>query len=77
MWPAMSRHTLRLTAYAAGRTQARAIVAKACGLLGFGRPPGLIHINSDMSGILDSRDSNTGAMIASALITATSRLTEV
>ena len=77
MWPMKSQHTIRLTAYAAGRTQARAIVALAAGLLGDGRPAGVASINSDMSSILDARDRNTGAVLASVLMTAHSRTVEV
>jgi len=77
MWPTMSRHTVRLTAYAAGRTQARSIVALAGGLLGNGRPAGVHSVDTDMGGIIDARDTNTGAVLASALITVTSRTIEV
>ena len=77
MWPMNSQHTIRLTAYAAGRTQAREIVALAAGLLGDGRPAGVASVNSDMSSILDARDRNTGAVLASVLMTAHSRTVEV
>jgi hypothetical protein len=77
MWPIKSQHTIRLTSYAAGRTQAREIVALAAGLLGDGRPAGVANINSDMSSILDARDRNTGAVLASVLMTAHSRTVEV
>ncbi|MEI8229421.1 MAG: hypothetical protein WCH77_14320, partial [Planctomycetota bacterium] len=77
MWPAMSRHTIRLTVYAAGRTQARTIASLAACLLGDGRPNGVNHVSSDMGSILDARDPNTGAVLASVLITATSRTVEV
>jgi hypothetical protein len=67
--PIKSQHTIRLTAWATGRTQARQIVATAAGLLVFGRPSGVGHVNRDMGGILDARDKATGAMLASVLIT--------
>lgn len=77
VWPIASEHTIRLTAYAAGRTQARALVARACGLLGDGRPAGVQSINSTMGNVLDARDPNTGAMLASVLLTAYSRTVTV
>jgi len=76
LWPIKSQHTIRLTAYAAGRTEARAIVSLAAGLLGDGRPSGVASINSEMGSVLDARDSNTGAMLASVLLTAHARTVE-
>ena len=76
-WPIKSQHTIRLTAYAAGRSEARSVAALAAGLLGEGRPPGVASIDSDMGTILDARDRNTGAMLASILITAHARTVEV
>lgn len=77
--PIKSEHTLRLTAYAPGRTQARAVVALAAGKLveSNPRPSGVAHIDPEMSGILDARDKETGAMLASVLITAHARTVEV
>lgn len=72
-WPVTSRHTVRLTAWADGRTTARAIVALAAGLLGEGRPTGVGNISSEMGAILDARDPNTGAILASVLVTAQAR----
>lgn len=77
LWPIKSQHTIRLTSYAAGRTQARAIVALAAGLLGDGRPAGVASISSDMGSVLDARDSNTGAMLASVLMTAHAKTVNV
>lgn len=77
LWPIKSRHTIRLTAWASGRTEARAIAAKAAGLLGSGRPTGVLSVDSDMGAILDARDKNTGAFLASVLITAHARTVEV
>lgn len=76
-WPIMSMHTVRLTAYADGRTKARNIVRLACGLLGYGRPTGIAHIAKEMSTILDARDADTGAVLASALLTVTARTASV
>ena len=77
MWPVKSMHTIRMTAYAAGRTEARAIAALAAGLLGDGRPTGVHSVDSDMGTILDARDESTGAVLASVLITAHARTVEV
>lgn len=76
-WPIMSQHTIRLTAHAAGRTHARQIVTRAAGLLGDGRPAGVIHIDSDMGGVLDARDKATGAFMASVILTAKARTVQV
>ena len=73
LWPIKSQHTIRLTAWADGRTLARGIVSYAAGLLGDGRPTGVANIARDMSTVLDARDSNTGAILASVLITAHAR----
>ena len=76
LWPIKSRHTIRLTAWADGRTLARGIAAYAAGLLGDGRPTGVAHVERDMGTILDARDPNTGAILASVLITAHARTVE-
>ena len=76
VWPIKSRHTIRLTAWADGRTLARGIAAYAAGLLGDGRPTGVANIERDMGTILDARDPNTGAILASVLITAHARTVE-
>lgn len=76
-WPIKSQHTIRLTAYGSGRSEVRAIASYAAGLLGYGRPTGVAHIDSGMSGILDTRDPATGAFLASVLITAQAKTIEV
>ena len=76
LWPIKSRHTIRLTAWADGRTLARGIAAYAAGLLGDGRPTGVAHVERDMGTILDARDPNTGAILASVLIAAHARTVE-
>lgn len=76
-WPIKSEHTVRLTAYGSGRTQVRSIAALAAGLLGFGRPSGIAHVDSDMGGILDARDPETGAFLASVLLTVQAKTVEV
>lgn len=79
LWPIKSRHTVRLTAYAAGRTEARAIVTLAAGKLAESdpRPSGVAHVGSGMGGVLDGRDKATGAMLASVLVTMHARTVEV
>lgn len=77
VWPIMSQHTIRLTAYAAGRTEARHLVALAAGLLGDGRPTGILSIDSETGTVLDARDTTTGAMLASVLITVYARTVEI
>ena len=78
-WPVKSRYTIRLTAYAAGRTEARRIVTLAAGKIAESkpRPNGVANIESDMGGVLDARDKATGAVLASVLITAHARTVEV
>jgi hypothetical protein len=76
-WPIKSQHTIRLTAWAAGRTEARRIVALAAGKLGTGRPDGVVHVNAGMGGILDARDKTTGARLASVLVIVHARTVEV
>ncbi|MBI3226627.1 MAG: hypothetical protein HYZ39_16395 [Mycolicibacterium cosmeticum] len=77
--PISSRHTIRLTAYAAGETEARNIAVLAAGKLAESspRPPGVSHISGDVSAVLDGRDKATGAALASVLLTATARTVEV
>lgn len=77
--PIKSDHTIRLTAWAAGRTQARAVVALAAGKLAESkpRPPGVAYVDPEMGTILDARDEKTGAMLASILIDVVARTVEV
>lgn len=78
LWPIKSRHTIRLTAYSAGRTEARRIVALAAGKLAESkpRPPGVANISGGMGAVLDGRDKATGAVLASVLLTVTARTVE-
>jgi hypothetical protein len=71
--PIKSRLTVRLTSWAAGRTEARRIVSTAAGLLLDGRPTGVAHVHREMGGVLDARDKATGADLASILLTVTAR----
>lgn len=74
VWPIKSQHTIRLTAYATGRTEARRIVVLAAGKLAESYPR---VKRQDMGGVLDGRDKATGAMFASVLLTAHAKTVEV
>lgn len=57
------RITLRLTAFAAGRTEARAVVDNAVDFILANRPAGISRIES-VPAVLDTRDRATGAYLA-------------
>lgn len=76
-WPVKSQHTIRLTGYAAGRTEARRIATLAAGLLGDGRPTGVAGIQNAAHAGFDARDKATGAVLASVLLTVHARTVEV
>lgn len=77
--PIKSRHTLRLTAYAAGRTEARRIATLAAGKLieSRPRPTGVAHISSYPGAVLDAKDKGTGAVLASVLVIAHAKTVEI
>ncbi|MDB2211828.1 hypothetical protein [Mycobacteroides abscessus] len=77
--PIKSRHTVRLTAYAPGPTEARRIATVAAGKLAESapRPEGIAHVSKDIGGVLDARDKETGAYLASVLVPVTARTVEV
>lgn len=77
MWPVKGRNVIRLTGWADGRTEARRVATLSAGLLGSGRPPGVRSVDSDMGAVLDARDKNTGAWLASVIVTMTSKTIEV
>lgn len=58
------RITIRLTAFAAGRTEARAVVDAAVDDLVGNRPAGISRIEN-VSAVLETRDRETGAFLAS------------
>lgn len=60
----MLRITLRLTAFAAGRSEARAVVDAAADDLVGNRPAGITRIEN-VSAVLETRDRETGAFLAS------------
>lgn len=71
-WPVATRPTLRLTAFAAGRTEAVRVAGKAMGLLLCRRVPGIAHVAPGMS-IIDDRDDKTKAFFASTTVLITLR----
>lgn len=78
LYPIKSDHTIRLTAWAGGRTQARRIVALAAGKLCAirPRPTGVASVDSEMGGVIDDRDEATGSFFASVLVTVVARTVE-
>lgn len=72
LWPVMVKPTIRVTVWANGRTRARAIAGAALGLLLSQRVAGVATITTP-SQLLDARDSNTGAILASFTCRAQSR----
>lgn len=74
LWPVKSDHTVRLTAYAAGRTEARRIVTLAAGRLAESYPR---VRRQRMGAVLDARDKSTGAMLASVLVPVHARTVQV
>lgn len=70
LWPVKSNHSVRLTAYASGRTEARRIVTLAAGKLAESYPR---VKRQRMGAVLDARDKATGAMLASVLVPVTAR----
>ncbi len=77
--PVKSRHTIRLTVYAEGLTEARRIVTLAAGKLVASRPrpAGVRYIDPDIGAVLEGRDEESGAMLASVMLTAVARTVEV
>lgn len=77
--PVKSQHTIRLTGYADGRTKARRIATLAAGKLAESRPrpAGIAYVDPDMGAVLDARDKETGAWLASVLVTVQARTVEV
>ena len=75
-WPVKSRHTIRLTAWAEARDAAREVVTLAAARLAGDRPrpAGVEHVSPDMGVVLDGRDANTGAFLASVLVTMVARM---
>ena len=66
-WPVITRPLIRLTAFAAGRTEAREVAALAQAVLLSRSLPGIAYAN-DPSSLLDSRDTKTGAQVSSCTV---------
>lgn len=68
----MLRITIRLTAFAAGRTEARQVLDAAVDYLTTNRPAGIARIEN-VPAVLDTRDRETGAYLASITVPVTVR----
>lgn len=68
----MLRITIRLTAFAAGRTEARAVVDAAVDLITTTKPSGIARIEN-VPAVLETRDRETGAYLASITVPVTVR----
>jgi hypothetical protein len=76
VWPIKSRHTIRITGWGDDRVAVRRMVAVAVGNLHGAQLSGLVVLRS--SGvIIEARDAETTARLASALMTITARTVEV
>lgn len=76
-WPIMSRIVVRITVFANGKDSARLLAGRCAGHLHDNTPSGLANISRSGTSILEARDPQTGADMASFLITATVRTVEV
>lgn len=75
-WPIMSRNTVRITVFAEGKDPARTIALRCAGHLHDNVPAGIAHIFRSGTSILEARDPQTGADMASFLVTAAVRTVE-
>lgn len=75
-WPIMSRNTVRITVFAEGKDPARTIALRCAGHLHDNVPAGIAHISRSGTSILEARDPQTGADMASFLVTAAVRTVE-
>ncbi len=71
-WPVTTRPLLRVTVWADGRDQARAIAGAALAVLTSHRVPAIATL-TEPSGLLEARDSNTAAVLVSFTVRAQSR----
>lgn len=76
VYPVKSQHTIRVTVWGAGRTEARRLAAVAAGLLHDAHLPG-ITLSRNGSAVLEAVDPTTGARLASTLLTAHVKTQEV
>lgn len=75
-WPIMSRHTIRITGWGDDRVAVRRMVALAVGNLHAARLTGFGVLHSS-GAVIETRDPETGARLASALMTIVARTVEV
>lgn len=77
-WPVMSRIVVRVTVFAEGKDPARTIALRCAGHLHDNLPAGIAHIfRSGGTSILEARDPQTGADMASFTVTASVRTVEI
>lgn len=76
-WPVMSRNVVRVTVFAEGKDPARNIALRCAGYLHDNNPAGIAHISRSGSSILEARDPQTGADMASFTVSATVRTVDV
>lgn len=75
-WPIMSRHTIRITGWGVDRVLVRRMVALAVGQVHGAQLSGFV-VSKSSGAVLEARDTETGARLASALMTITARTVEV
>lgn len=72
IWPVVTRPLLRITVWANGRDRGIAIAGAALSVLTSQRIPGVATLTQP-SGLLEARDSNTGAQLVSFTMRSQSR----
>jgi hypothetical protein len=75
-WPVKSRHTIRITGWGDDRVAVRRMVALAVGTLHGAQLSGLV-VSRSSGAVIEARDAETTARLASALMTITARTVEV
>lgn len=72
-WPVLSRHIVRITVRGNGNPVVRLIARRAAGNLHANIPAGLEDIHRNGSALIEARDPDSGADMASFTVTATVR----
>ncbi|MDG3012147.1 hypothetical protein G4X40_18555 [Rhodococcus sp. D2-41] len=73
-WPVATHPMIRVTVWAKGRSAARAVASRCMGFLLADRIPGVAH-TTEPSALLDARDGDNHAAMASFLLRVTIRTT--
>jgi hypothetical protein len=76
-WPVMSKNTVRVTVFAEGKDNARAIALRCLGHLHDTRIAGIASTSRSGTTVLEARDPKTGADMASFTVPTTVRTVEV